>query len=126
MGFLQKRSFSLCKHPTEFSYTELIDSNHDLRFFFKNTYFELRYNIYVVLGYFIDNKIKDGHFIENKIIDGHFIENKIIEIGHFIDIIFHREGTFFINRQFRRQRRISNFKETKVFFFRDNLRFWVC
>ena len=112
MGFLQKRSFSLCKHPTEFSYTGIIDSNHDLTFFFKNTYFEQRYNIYVVLGYFIDNKIKDGHFIENKIIDGHFIENKIIEIGHFIDIIFHRQGIFFINRQFRRQRRISNFKET--------------
>ena len=36
-------SFSLCKHPTEFPYTEIIDSNHDLTFFVKNTYFELRY-----------------------------------------------------------------------------------
>ena len=44
MWILQERSFSLCKHPTEFPYTEIIDSNHDLTFFVKNTHFELRYH----------------------------------------------------------------------------------
>jgi len=43
--FYKKRSFSLCKHPAEFPYTEIIDSNHDLTFFVKNTHFELRYNL---------------------------------------------------------------------------------
>ena len=45
VNFTKKRSFSLCKHPTEFPYTEIIDSNHDLTFFVKNTHFELRYNL---------------------------------------------------------------------------------
>ena len=43
LWILQKRSFSLCKHPAEFPYTEIIDSNHDLTFFVKNMPFELRY-----------------------------------------------------------------------------------
>ena len=44
MNVTKKRSFSLCKHPAEFPYTLIIDSNHDLTFFVKNTHFELRYN----------------------------------------------------------------------------------
>ena len=48
--FTKKRSFSLCKHPGEFPYTEIIDFNHVLAFIVKNKYFELSYMIYYWLA----------------------------------------------------------------------------
>ena len=53
-------SFSLCKHPAECPYTEIIVFNHVLTFFVKNTHIELHYN-------FIKCKIQTDNDTNGKI-----------------------------------------------------------